>query len=89
MNDIKVSANGNPIWRKSDIETREKSSMRFICVGLEPRSICFRLKGCKTVVRLPIGLAFDKAAELEANAMRPKRVKRTFRRGALSGIHQS
>jgi hypothetical protein len=89
MGEIKVSVSGDPIWRKSDCESREKGKVRRVCVGLEPRAICFRLQGCKTVVRMPIGLAYEKACELEANAMKPKRVKRTFRRGALSGIHQS
>lgn len=89
MGEIKVSVSGNPIWRKSDRDYREKGKERAICVGLEPLSICLRLKGCKTVVRLPIALAYETACKLEADKLRPQRVKRTFRRGALSGIHKS
>jgi len=84
MGEIKVSKLGHPIWRKSDRDSREKGKVRAICVGLEPLSICFRLKGCKTVVRLPIGLAYERACELEAKASRPQRVKRIFRRGVLA-----
>lgn len=53
MNDVRMSKKGNPIWRKSDRDYRSRA----ICIGLEPLAICFRLKGCRQVVRLPIGLA--------------------------------
>jgi hypothetical protein len=86
MREVQVSKSGAPLWRKSDRDSRERGKVRSICVGLEPLSICFRLAGCKTVVRLPIGIAYEKACELEAKAARPKRVQRTFRRGVLSGV---
>jgi len=80
MSPIKVSKVGKPIWRESE---REYAG-RAIVVGLEPLSICFRLAGCRQVVRLPIGLAYERACQLEANHVKPKRVRRTFRRGALA-----
>ena len=84
MGEIKVSVTGSPIWRKSDCTSHEKGKARVICIGLEPRSICFRLQGCKTVFRLHIGAEYEKAVAAEAASLKPKRVKHTFRRGVLA-----
>lgn len=79
MTEVLLTRSGKPRWRKSEREYRGKP----ICVGLEPLSICFRLKNGRQIVRLPIGLAYEKACELAAAALKPKRERRTVRRGAL------
>lgn len=86
MREIQVSKSGAPLWRKSDSDSHEAGKVRAICTGNEPRSHCYRLAGCKTVVRLPIKMAYELACRLAADAAKPKRVQRTFRRGVLSGV---
>jgi len=75
--------NPTPRWRKSQAASRERGKTRPIVVAMEPASLLLRLKGTRAVLRLPIGTAYQMAAQLEANRL--KRVRAEARKAKKAG----
>jgi len=76
-----------PTYRVSEVVSRDGRKAREILVALEPAAILLRLKGCRTTLRLPLSVAFLKAAQLEADRVRAEKKtnrKTPVRRGRTS-----
>lgn len=80
----KLRYSTKPRWRESEVVYRD-ARRRLICIALEPSSILLRLKGTRTIVRLPISTAFQQAAWLEGQKRIADRKQRraAVKRGAL------
>lgn len=64
-----------PRWRESNSITREAGRIRVLALALEPEAILLRPKGTRQTLRLPIGIAYQLAARLEADRRRRERAE--------------
>jgi hypothetical protein len=56
-------------WREATVATREAGKIRSVCLALDPTAILFRRKGTRGVLTLPISVAYQMAAKIEANRL--------------------
>lgn len=67
-----IKYHDRPRWR----ESQHLAQGRAVCVALEPTAVLIRLKGLRTVLRLPLGLAYVQASRLEAQRIVTERAER-------------
>lgn len=62
----------HPTWWESG--HIDRGTGRIVLVAVEPSSLLLRLKGTRQVLRLPLGVAFVRAAWLEAARLRMEKL---------------
>lgn len=73
-----IKAKDNPVYH----ESRAAIDGRAICVAETPGALLLRLKGTRQVLSIPWSVAYVKAAQIEADANRTRRIH-TVKRGNL------
>jgi hypothetical protein len=71
-----------PRWRESEVMVRDPDA-RLLIVAFEPSALLLRRKGTRQVLRIPLTIAYDVAARLEADRLRAERKARRKNRGGL------
>lgn len=72
-----------PTWWESGHV--DGASGRVVLVAVEPSSLLLRLKGTRQVLRLPFGVAFIRAAWLEAARIRMEKMNARKARRSVKG----
>ena len=83
-----VKRRDNPVWH--DTGLLDRGSGRTYLVAETPMQLLMRMKGTRTVVKLPWNIAYMRAAWIEAERIKRERLQnrkaRSVKRGMIGGM---
>jgi hypothetical protein len=80
----KIKYSNKPNWKETEVELFSKGFKRILLVALEPNALLLRLKRTRDVLRLPLAIAHDKAANLAALSQSTRKTRSVKRSSFLS-----